>query len=775
MRDNLLKLLYIAAIFVSAFLLFVVQPLIARMMLPRYGGSPAVWNTSLVFFQLALLAGYAYAHASLERLPWRAQGWIHVAVLLVALAALPPALHARWQAPPTAWPVPWVLAGLAAAVGLPFFALATNSTLVQRWFSLSGLGGSHDPYWLYAASNVGSLLALMAYPFVIEPAWGIRAQTLAWSKGYVLFVGLTLAGLVVSRRRAGAGNIRHDPVGPSIPPPVSDDPAGSSIPPPVSEDSASPSTSVSVPNNPAASPSPAVTWRRRGGWILRTATASSLLLAVTMHFTTDVAAIPLFWVAPLAVYLLTFIIAFATPLRHARPVVAGMTVLGIMTMLMLLLIPASLPLAFKAGMALLTLFAGALLCHSDVAADRPGAAQLSDFYLALSIGGALGGVLNSLVAPVVFKSVAEFPITLAVLAWLVLRPSGAPGAAVKLSARLWRIQSVAVLGIVLAMIGAVAARAAGLLANSWLVVPFVVLLGGVLLAWLPRPFPVAVTLVALFLAADLNSGSADLAERRGFFGVLRVRENSTARMLIHGTTNHGGQLKDPALARTPIAYYHPKGPLGAMVAAQPPGAHIALVGLGTGSLAALGKAGQTITYFEIDPLVEDLATHYFTYLAGSPAKTNVVIGDARLTLADTPDGQFDLILIDAFSSDAIPVHLLTSEAVDLYLSKLKPDGIVVFHLSNRYVRFDPLFRALAQDKGLSVASAEYKPAEAEQKLNVFGVTAMAVTRSAAVLDRLLAGGGMWRRLDAGRAVLWTDDYSNLVGLLNWTGERGGGG
>lgn len=747
--------------FTSAFLLFFIQPLIAKMLLPRYGGSPAVWNTAMVFFQVLLLAGYLYAHVSLRWLGVRRQAALHVLVLLLPLVSLPPVVHAGLLAPPTAWPVPWVLASLALAVGLPFLVLATNSSLVQRWYVLAQPDGSGgDPYWLYAASNVGSLLALLAYPFLLEPLWGIQTQARIWAAGYVLFVVLAMGVMFVALRRP----LRNG--GPEAVP------ATNRIDRTDGADEAD--SAILMPGTDGTDPprqSAPITWRRRAGWVLRAATATSLLMAITLQFTTDVAAVPLFWLVPLAVYLATFILAFGTSFAHTRRYVAAVAVVGTAALLLLAVIGSTVPLAVYALVALLTLFAGALVCHADLAADRPGSEHLTDFYLWLAAGGAVGGILNSLVAPLVFSSIAEYPITLAVLAWLLEKHAQEDRPISPVRARVTRLVAAM---LVLAMLGATVARLTGSSALVWVVVPAAVVLVGLALARLPRVFPLAATLVALFLVAELQRHDAVIAQSRSFFGVLRVREDSQARYLVHGTTNHGGELKDPALRLTPITYHYRNGPLGSLVAAQGPDATIAVTGLGAGSLAGLGKAGQHMIFYEIDPLVEDMARRYFHYLAESPAATRVVLGDARLTLADAPDGGYDLMVMDAFSSDAIPIHLVTDEAVAMYLRKLRPGGILLFNISNRYLDLTPLFRGLANHQHLFAATSYVQPAPADARLGALRVRAAALTTSEATYRRLLGSSGIWQALGPGRSILWTDDYSNLVGLINWTGEPAGG-
>lgn len=709
---------YVASVFLSAFLLFLLQPMLARLLLPVFGGSPAVWNTCMVFFQVLLLAGYAYAHGSLTRLSVRAQRAIHCVLLVASLAMLPRAAHLSVSS--GASPILLVLAALTLLAGVPFFVLSTNSSLTQRWFSLSGLEGSADPFWLYAASNVGSLIALLGYPFLVEPLLGLRAQLRVWSIGYGLFVVLSVIAMF------GARNREAD---------VEDAVAGE----------------------------PPIEWRRRVRWIALAAVASSLLLSVTMQIATDVVSAPLFWVLPLAIYLVTFIIAFSPRRRIDPRLLAHLTTIGIALCFTIVIVPTVLPLWFALIALLGTLFTGALICHSDLADDRPGAHHLTDFYLALAIGGMLGGVANSIVAPQVSHSVVEYPLTLAVLA-VVLRPT-------RPFARDARIFAVAAtLAMIVASVLVVSQRAHHAAAADsiirWESMPLAVLVIGLFLSTRPAAFAVAASLAALFVCGGLHFTDPIIDQGRSFFGVSRVTENATTRIMIHGVTVHGAQFKDSARRDVPVTYYYPRGPLGWSVAGSPPNAEIGIVGLGAGALAPLAHAGQHITYFEIDPLVETMARRDFTYLADARAKIDVKIGDGRQLLERLPDGSFDLLVIDAFNSDAIPMHLLTDEAIALYLRKLRPNGLLVMHISNRYADLARVFRGWRQRSGMRVAINQFVPTAQEDAIGVLTTVAVAMTRSSAVFAALAATRQWYWLDDDGAAVHWTDDHANLLSVLD---------
>lgn len=733
--------LHVASIFLGSFLLFLVQPLAGRILLPSFGGSPAVWTTALVFFQVVLLLGYLYAHLLPRVRPARLRLGIHLGILALPLLFLPPRTPSGLDPSTAAWPEATLLLALAAAVGAPFFVLATNSSLVQLWFSGTRRPGSEDPYWLYAASNVGSLLALLAYPFLLEPLVGLPGQGLLWAGGYAAFALLT-GGLAIAGMRQGAGDGAGDrsPHGP-------DTTAGTAM-----------VTPTPAPDHRGAlwiDPPPSLL--RRAGWVARAAVGSSLLLGLTTRITTDVAPLPFLWVAPLALYLVTYILAFALPHRLPRTSLAGSAAVGVGVSLLFPALPPGLPLTALVAVALWTLFFGALVCHRDLAVDRPAPRHLTEFYLWISAGGALGGVLNSLVAPLVFDSLAEVPLTLmALLVALHADPEAPrgfrgdpyPPRAGFVTLGAIGLLLVGMLGGTPTLWGMAAAGAVG---------------GGLLV----RRVPVTLTAALLLLGgAYLASGPVTLlAQERSFFGVHRIRIMGEEVRMIHGTTVHGGQSLNPILRRVPRSYYHPSGPLGAAVAAQGEGARIGIVGLGAGALAVLTQPGQEVVYHEIDPVVEALAREHFTFLDDAPADVRVVLGDGRLTVADLPEGYYDLLIVDAFSSGAIPVHLLTEEAMELYLSRVRPGGIVLLHLSNRYADLRRVVRGYAEHSGRAYGIASWSPSADARREGADPTVVAAVARDPALLASV-PGDHRWTRLNPDvRPILWTDARSDLLGVL----------
>ncbi|UCC26233.1 MAG: fused MFS/spermidine synthase [Gemmatimonadales bacterium] len=726
-----IQLVFIASIFLSAFLLFLVQPLVTRMLLPVYGGSPAVWNTALVFFQVLLLLGYLYAFV-LSQLRSKALGLtLHSAVLILPLLLLPPSLGSGMSigVATSAWPAARLLLSLWLLVAAPFFTLSSNSSLVQWWWTQGGFRGSQDPYWLYAASNTGSLIALLCYPFVLEPSFGVLDQARLWSGGYALFVVLTLAVMVhaAARPRSYMVEVPTEPM-----PEPEATPGGAQV---------------------------SVGRRRVLMWIVRSAVGSSLLLSVSTQITTDLAPTPLLWVVPLALFLLTFIVAFGAADRLPRPVLTAAATTFLMASVGLLLVGGRPSFEVTLFIALGTLFFGALLCHRDLAAGRPGAKHLTAFYLWISLGGALGGTLNGLVAPLVFDSVAEMPLTLMAVAFLVyvdpetdrLTPSRPS----------WIVGLLAGAAFLLPVLTSIQVQGWGLTLG---------VLGGVILWSLASARYVGLNSVTVGIACILvlSSGFASrMVEReRSFFGVISIVEDAETIQMIHGTTVHGMQWKDEARRAIPSFYYHPSGPMGSLMRAEDDSAAIGIVGLGTGGLAGFGKPGQRITYFEIDPLVEDLAREHFTFLGDSPADVSVVIGDGRLELEKLDQDTFDLLIIDAFSSDFIPVHLLTDEALDLYIDKVKSTGLVVFHISSRHADLRRVLEGYARARGRPVAYADYSPSAEALDEGAHRTIVGAFSESTAAIQALTRE-PLWTRYAADISpVRWTDDYSNILSVLN---------
>jgi SAM-dependent methyltransferase len=729
--------LYTVTIFLGAALLFTLQPMFARMVLPLLGGSPAVWNTAMVFFQFVLLAGYAYAHASLRWLGLRRQPLVHLPLMFLPFAVLPVAVGTGWVPPAGGNPVGWLLALLAAAIGLPFLVVSTSSAVLQGWFAATGHPWSRDPYFLYAASNSGSLVALLAYPALLEPRLTLARQSTLWSWGYGLLVVLTAACAWQLRR-----------------------PAGKSKPA-----TAAPRLRSQISNlksDPASPPDR----RQRLRWVALALLPSSLLLGVTSHLSTEVAAIPLMWVVPLALYLATFVIAFAR--RNWIPASLPRRVYPMLLVALVLLfdLQAAEPVWAFALLHLAVFFTAALLCHCQLAASRPAAEHITEFYLWLAAGGALGGLCTGLVAPMVFSSVAEYPLALVLTAALALVPEGPDPARPRWPDLLWPVA-----------LGGAAALAIRLLGPGNSPAPGIVFGLGAVACFLcsQRPLRFALAAGALLLAGRAYEGErgAVLHLERSFFGVHRVTSDAGGQFhqLLHGKTLHGRQSLDPARRREALTYYHATGPIGEILAGlgARSGLRVGAVGLGAGSLSGYVRPGQAWTYFEIDPVVARLARddRYFTYLRDAPVPVQTVLGDARLSLGREPDGGFDLLVLDAYSADSIPVHLATREAMALYLRKLAPGGVLAFHISNWHLDLEPVFAHLARDAGLTcLVRDDTALTPAEQSLGKSPSVWIAMARFPVDLG-FLGNGQRWTPAHGTGAAAWTDDFSSVLDVFRW--------
>lgn len=738
----------------SALLLFVVQPALGRALLPLLGGAPAVWTTVMLFFQAALLLGYAYAHASARWLPWRAQLVAHLLLVGAGLAGLP--FSAAGASPPAAdgvGPALWLAGWLTAAVGLPVVALSASAPLLQGWVARAGV---RDPYPLYAASNLGSLTALVGYPLLVEPLLGVAAQARVWASGYGLLLGaVAVCAVLVHRSRSRA---------------VARDPA--------------PGAGGEVPVGAQGDDRP-VDARRVARWLALSAVPVALLLGVTTHMTTDLSAVPLLWVTPLAVYLVTFIVTFERRDRGGRLLTVASRGLAVLAspLLLVLATDTTPPLWTALLLDLSALLAVGLVCHGALAADRPAVRHLTAFYLCIAAGGVLGGALCALVAPVVFDRVLEYPLALA--AACALRPASsgalaaaadaAPGARRRdlLVAAAWAL-SVALVALGIdALVRAAAPGVEGRLRLVAAFAPAAVLAH----AASGRPGRHALALLALLgcgLLVDGQHGRA-LHSERSFFGVLRVTlaPDGLHRWLVHGGTIHGAQAIDPARAGEPLVYYHRLGPCADVVAAWragPAPRAAGVVGLGVGSLAAYAQAGEAWTFFELDPAVERLARdpRFFTFLRDCRAAWRVEAGDARLRLLDVAPGSLGLLFLDAFSGDAIPAHLLTREAMALEARALAPGGLMAVHVSNRYLDLVPVVARTAASAGLLGRVRLDDMGEHPEAATAQGRTTsrwVVLARREADLGPLLED-RRWRPLVADDAPPWTDDHAHVLGALS---------
>ncbi|HVH63443.1 MAG TPA: fused MFS/spermidine synthase [Candidatus Dormibacteraeota bacterium] len=731
------------SIFASAFLLFLVEPMIAKMILPLAGGTPAVWTTSVLFFQSVLLVGYGYSHWLAMRLPWRWQAILHGALLLSPVPLLPIHLIPGWT-PPDSNPIGWLVLVLAVAVGLPFLVLSTTSPLVQHWFSRTGHPQAHDPYFLYRASNLGSALGLLSYPFVIEPLIGLKDQAQLWRAGYVAFLILIAAAMIsVARARATA---------------------------PVIE-----SAAVSGEEKP-------ITWRRRARWILLAAVPSTWMLAVTSYFTTVVRPMPLLWVIPLTLYLLSFVVVFARRPLIPRTWLNRLFPFYALPLLGMVLLGGGGPFWFLAALHFGAFFLAALLCHGELATDRPGASHVTEFYWWLGVGGAVGGLFVAVIGPQAFKDFWEYPIAIAGAA--LLRP-----ALVSAADRRSRIADFALpaaMGVILLVV------AGAMSASGWLdrlnrmdvtnaatgadlirvLIVFAIpaVIAG---AFTRRPARFGLAMTAMFLLGLLPIGSqAALYQQRDFFGVHKVVSDPTGtkHALVDGGTIHGLELMTASGRDAPTSYYSTSGPVGDFFKAEDPVDetwNVAVIGLGAGGMACYARTRQNWTFYEIDPVVVRIArdSSLFTFLNDCTPQASVVLGDGRLTIGQAPDHSYNLIVLDAFGSDAIPIHLLTREALQLYTRKLAPDGVLLFNVSNRYVGLAPILATEAASLSMvSYERIDTKVTTAQAAEGKFPSDWVAMAWSRDALADLASQPG-WRSLQADpQEPLWTDDFNDVLSV-----------
>jgi len=756
---------YAGTLFVSATLLFAVQPMFGKMVLPLLGGTPAVWNTCMVFYQAVLLTGYLYAHLSIRWLGPRRQAVLHLALMALPWLVLPISV-AGWVPEPGANPVPWLLALLTVGVGLPLFVVSASAPMLQAWFADTGHRAAGDPYFLYAASNLGSMLALLSYPFLIEPNFtvqgGLWSQTRLWAGGYALLgvLAVVCAALLWRSRRPTRA---HDQAR------ADDDPPD-------------------VPNEVPG-------WGRRLRWIALAFAPSSLMLGVTAHLTTDIAAVPLLWVVPLSLYLLTFVLVFARRKILPHRWMLWMPPLAVAAVAGTFFYGAGGGVAIEVPIHLAAFFLTAMVCHGELARTRPASSHLTEFYIWMSVGGVLGGSFNALVAPQIFTTVLEYPLI--IVAACLLRPQPA----VKRTGWAWGLDVA-----VPAAIGAGAAWAALWTDHHWgratgyavdafrrlgfdripfglepeHIVAAAVLGTTAALVVLLQRWPLRFGLgVAALLVANLVYSNLEIRPlhiQRSFFGVLKVGYDPHLEVyqLYHGSTRHGTQFLDPDKRAIPTTYYNEAGPVGQVLRAveqrrgERPIEEVGVVGLGTGTLAAYAEPGQRFTFFEIDPAVVDVAANsgYFTYLRDAGGDGEIVLGDARLSVARQPNDKYDLLIIDAFSSDSIPVHLVTREAIALYFEKITEDAVVMVHISNRYLDIGPVIAKIAEDAGVVHRTCRYGPTAEEKAEGASGSHWMALARKPEHLGRLCRDHD-WETIQTRPDdPVWTDDFSNIVDVLD---------
>lgn len=830
---------FAGVMFASAALIFLLQPMFSRMVTPLLGGSPAVWNTSMVFFQGALLIGYVYAHRIARLKSLQAQIYIHAGVIAVACVTLflvggglKIVVSEALGVPDTRTPILWLLGVLTLSVGLPYAAISATAPLLQSWYARTGRSDAHDPYHLYAASNLGSLLGLAAYPILVEPLLGISAQSVSWATGFLL-VGVAIIGAGYVALRSGG---------------------------------------IETAESDAAAP--VSTWGDRLFWMAAAAAPSSLMLGVTSHISTDVASAPFLWVIPLALYLLTFVFAFGKNADAWRDPVALLQPIALAA---LIVAYTQNEFIFTLSANLVCFFLSALVCHLALSARRPPVGRLTEFYMWVSIGGVLGGAATALLAPVIFNDVYEYPLALAAVALFLPRRDrplpqyaalaiGFAAVAVALIRLFWqdgefiriweqgavgisdwgqfggillvgllvlaagsdseysRPASIGVAGIlgaagiirlltdqdgiqiadVLMSAGVFGFGVLILLAHRRQIVREIVAIMGFLLAATvvivffargqgleqsllfmilgiiavgilanrSKPALAAGLVIAAFVAVHVNSADRKLAfQGRSFFGVTRVVEypnlpDGTLRVMMHGTTIHGAQYVTGERTRDPLTYYHPDTGLGRATLAglaRFPQARLGLIGLGSGSTACLKRPQDTLTIFEIDPMVVRFSTQtgVFTYAPQCAPDAAVVLGDARLGVQALPDNALDVLVVDAFSSDAVPAHLLTKEAIALYLRKLSPNGVIILHLSNRNLDLVGEASRVVREGGFGGLWASTDSAPSADYYTSFATSVMVITRDQASANSLLLGPD-WYPVEESTGRAWSDEYINMV-------------
>ena len=730
------RALFLITILTGSFLLFLVQPMIARMALPRLGGAPAVWNSAMLVYQALLLAGYAYAHRLTQTSP-RRQAIIHIALFAIAILWLPIGL-ANLQPPADGSPIFWVPWLLIASIGPLFFVVAAQAPLMQRWYSMSGNQG--EPYALYAASNIGSFGGLLAYPILVEPFTTLQSQKWIWSGIYLALMGLVCICAIQLWRKAGT--------------PV-----------------ASAETATDLAH---------IGWRRRIYWIVLAAVPSGLMLSTTSHLTTDLMAMPLIWVIPLGIYLLSFSVAFADNQTPAYWIGRFAPIVLIFSAAFVFVVWGKAAIGgLTASLSLLFIVAVAL--HNEMYRTRPAPAQLTSFYLMMSVGGVIGGFFCAIVAPLLFDWTWEHPILILMAAALL--------PAIPL---LQVNETDKRLPVIMAIIGAIA-LALGLFGGisepvessfTKILLAATIITLGIAVAGFRIPF-----LLAVAGLLTINGGwyslqqSLDGVRMRSYFGTYTVNasESGRVRWLNHGTTMHGMQLLDDPTR--PISYYPDTSGVGIAMLNAPrlygPKASIGIVGLGTGTLACYRRPGQSWQFFEIDPLVIEIARErkIFSFLEKCAPDVPITLGDARLTLAAVPEGKFDILALDAFSSDSIPLHLLTKEAFATYRKALKPDGLLLVHISNRYIDLNPVVAAEAKANGWSAALRHDSPTEQLINRGNRASQWIALSRDPAKLAELTGrvdkvksryyNSEQWLQLDApGETSPWTDDYASVLPHLS---------
>jgi len=707
--------------------------MVAKMVLPRLGGTPAVWNICMLFYQTLLLAGYAYAHELAKRFTPRRTAVLQVLIAFAAVLVLPVHLPRTLSSTLTETPAVLLLALLAIGVGIPFLVLTTYSSTLQRWYATASRASATEPYVLYSAGNLGSLVGLLSYPTLIERHLGLLAQSRLWQWGYVVLLAMTVCCALTLW------------LGPR------------------------PARSIET----TADVRVQITRSQEMKWLGLAFIPSSLMLGVTTALTTELPPIPLLWVLPLAAYLLSFVLVFASrPINYHAAIVRKLPILLVVAAFLVVSKTLSSPM-FSIPFYLVLLLFACVACHGELATTRPPVGGLTHFYLSVAIGGVLGGVFNAILAPLIFKTVVELPLVLFLLTIAMVFMGSRRGSQPVCK---WDLIFPISLGLVvtgvLIWLSSSQLRASPAL-NA------LVFMGPILLclSFAGRPLRFALGFASIVLPGSVSSGAYGhvVLTERSFFGVYRVMEDGQYRELSHGTTIHGIQSLDPGRASEPLTYYYRTGPIGEVFNTAVIAEHlheVAVIGLGAGSLACYAAPGRHFTFYEIDPTVETIARNprYFTFLQDCSRESQVVIGDARLSLQQASTHKYDLVVADAFSSDTVPVHLVTKEAIELYRAKLADHGLLAFNISNRYLDLRPVLSTIARDAGLECLIREDSKLDDYEKGRGKSPSIWVVMARTRADLAALASKPQWHDFQVQPDYpLWTDDYSTLAGVIHWAG------
>jgi len=758
-----LVILYTTTIFLSAFLIFLVQPIIGKLLLPLAGGSPSVWNACMLFFQALMLAGYSYTHFSQKKFGVKMQTGIQIALMLATLLLLPIRFNASTAIPED--PTFWLLINLVKSAGIPFFILATLSPMLQLWFAHTGHRRAANPFFLYAASNTGSFVALLAYPFLIEPFVNLADQTRLWATGYAILTAL----IVICRK-----SVKAEVTG---------------------QNTDEQKVSEKIENSTIIK------------WVAAAFIPSSLLMGSTLFITTDLAPVPLLWILPLMVFLITFVIAFSS---YNIPfwLIEKFAIAAILVFTVVFGLDFRHRLWLTMPLHLAVLFAICLYCHSYLARTKPSVNHLTAFYTWISAGGMLGGLFNTLIAPNVFTSYTEYPLMIfagSVFLYLNRDRQNEQSAMVPstriVSLTVGLLTAASIIAIrttdFIRILRKVAARHyfetdSGMVATmlEWLksyhdlftsIISIILALAPLVFFSRIKRFNLAAVVVAMllcFYAYEIGSSVEIIYMTRNFFGVkyVAIRPSTGIRTLHHGSTRHGSQDLEPERRHAPLSYYHKDGPAGdifSLPAALKKDFKAGIIGLGVGSMATYARPGNEFTFYEIDPDIIDMVggeNPIFSFIADQATQTRIISGDGRLKIAEVPAGYYDLIILDAFSSDAIPVHLITNEALQIYLNRLKPTGILAIHTSNRYLELQPVMKKLAEKNGLTALAVLDNDFDSTDKNNEMRekCTYVVMTKSAESIESLrLVKNKTWKEFatDLPDVALWTDSYSSIIPLI----------